>query len=62
LGKTVYTLVVVIGLVSSIQFVSQPPVPIGSIEFGIEITKLVDQVLVLTLPSTLATVKPFVIG
>jgi len=62
LGKTVYTLVVVTGLISGVQFVCQSPVSIYPVEFSVEITKLVKQSFVLILAVTLAAVEPFVIG
>lgn len=61
-GKTVYTLVIVTGLVSGVQFVCQSPVSIYPVEFSVEITKLVKQIFVLIFAGTLVTVEPFVIG
>jgi hypothetical protein len=62
LGKTVYTLVVVAGLVSGVQLICQSPVSIYPVKFRIEITKLVKQISVLILTGTFAAMEPFVIG
>lgn len=62
LGKTVYALVIVTGLVPIVQFIGKPPVSISPVEFGVKITELVKQVLVLPLAVTLAAMEPFIIG
>jgi hypothetical protein len=62
MGKTVYTLVIVAGLVSGVQFIGKSPIPICSVEFSVKITELVKQNLVLTLAGTLAAVEPLVVG
>lgn len=61
-GKTIYTLVIVTGFVSGVQFICQSPISIYSVEFSVEITKLVKKIFVLILAGTLAAVEPFVIG
>lgn len=61
-SKTVYTLVIVTGRVSGVQFVCQSSVSIYPVEFSVEITKLMKKIFVLILAGTLAAVEPFVIG
>jgi len=62
LGKPVYTLVVVSGLISGIEFICQSPVAVYPVKFSVEISKFVKQIFVLILTGALTAVEPFIIG